>query len=268
MFDSNLCSRELKKIAVYSESWSIEWLNKPLGITILLILAVFTTLWIRNNPHRIRWPKSPKEFLFLFLISASFSILVFLFTQGFVPLLPRDSGKPVDAIVVLGRGWFLLPSRVDAAADLWQAKRAPRIFTSGINDAPQLIKRLENKGIPQRLLDGENCSLTTEENAIFTAAVLQPQGVRKILLVTDRPHMLRAFFVFRAYGFKVTPITTSVAEDWNPKTKIILKLREYAGIMNYAFRGLFIQRHFSAVDNAELKNLVQEAEKYGRKQRL
>lgn len=269
MFDLTACTRTIEnKIPVHKEWWQLQWLNRPLLFALLIILAVFGIRWLLQDPQRIRWLKSPKGLLCLFSASAILPLFLLGVTQGLVAFVPPDTGQKADAIVVLGRGWPLLFSRVDAAAELWQAKRAPIIFASGIDDAPNLMQLLAEKGIPQQALDGENCSLTTEENAIFSAAILQPQGVRRILLVTDSHHMLRSLMVFRAYGFDVIPHKSAVPQDWNPKERGFLKLREYGGILNYSFRGLFTQRRFSEVDDPELATLLQKAEQYGKQKLL
>ncbi len=256
------------KVPVDHYWWTLPWLNKPLAFVILLFVACLGIYWFLNSPQRVRWIRSPKGFLILFCITALIPVLAMGISQGLVAFLPKDSGKSVDAIVVVGRGWPLMHARVDAVNELWRAGRAPIIFASGHDDAPHLVQLLEEKGIPDRVLDGENCSMTTEENAIFSAAILQPRGVRKILLVTDKWHMLRSILVYRAYGFKVLPSISSSPEHWNTKERGFLKLREYAGVISYAFRGLFFPQNVSDLDTPELKDLVQQAIQYGRREKI
>lgn len=54
----------------------------------------------------------------------------------------------------------------------------------------------------------EEASRTTAENAAFSARMLKPHSVRRILLVTDALHMARARRVFTRYGFDVVPAPT------------------------------------------------------------
>jgi uncharacterized SAM-binding protein YcdF (DUF218 family) len=96
--------------------------------------------------------------------------------------IPPDSGERADAIVILGRGIGLEDSRIAAATLFWQTQRAPKIFVSGIGDAPRMAQRLLDQGIPVTAIGGEGCSLTTEENAQFTVNALRPQGVKRIIL--------------------------------------------------------------------------------------
>ncbi|HEY9667895.1 MAG TPA: YdcF family protein, partial [Coleofasciculaceae cyanobacterium] len=175
----------------------------------------------------------------------------------------------VDAIVVLGRGAPFARPRVNLAAELWQNQRAPVIFVSGRGDASDLIKQLEEKGIPERSLDGEECSVTTWENAIFTTAILQPQGIRRILLITDALHMWRSLLVFRAQGFDVIPRISPIDFYFVGKRgKSFLALREYSGLVEYGLRGLYFRKHSSELNNPELENLVQKAQRYGQQQQL
>lgn len=254
------------KVSVEINEWNLQWLNKRLIFALLVIVAILVIRWISKNPRRRRWFKTPKGYLALFGIAALVPVLIVGATQGFIAFLPPDPGKPVDAIVVLGRGWQFMSERIETTAELWQAKRAPQIFASGKKDAPHMINLLEDKGIPRSVIDGENCSNTTEENAMFTAAILKPRGVRRILLVTDKTHMLRSVMIYRAYGFKVFPqISGGTPFYWNLKDKVLLKIREYGGIVSYGLRGLFFPQHLSDVNDPELKTLIEQAQQYGRR---
>jgi uncharacterized SAM-binding protein YcdF (DUF218 family) len=165
-----------------------------------------------------------------------------------VSFLPSDSGATAEAIVVLGRGTAMRRERVDVSTQLWEAQRAPLIFASGWGDAQQIASMLEQKGIPGDAIDGEPCSRTTEENARFTAAILQPKNIHRILLVTDPPHMLRSLLTFRSLGFEVMPHSNPLPNHLNTKTKAFLVFREYLGIVGYGLRGRFLPREPSAAD--------------------
>src|SRR5713101_3802222 len=54
---------------------------------------------------------------------------------------------------------------------------------------------------------------TTREEALRVRELLQPRGVRKILLVVDGPGTVRAMAVFERVGFDVVPAPWS--PDWN-----------------------------------------------------
>jgi len=55
----------------------------------------------------------------------------------------------------------------------------------------------------------ETRSRDTAENAAYTAAILQPLGIRRVLLVTHAFHMRRAQATFERAGFTVTPAPNS-----------------------------------------------------------
>jgi hypothetical protein len=48
------------------------------------------------------------------------------------------------------------------------------------------------------------------------------------------------------------------------KASTFIKIREYGGLINYAFRGLFFSQRSPELDNPALANAVQQAEKYGK----
>ena len=168
----------------------------------------------------------------------------------------------------MGRGGGAFSTdRTNLAKDLWEKKRAPLIFASGIDDAPSMVSQLQDKGVPRQALDGENCSLTTAENALFSAAVLQPRGIKKIILVTDYPHMWRSLLVFRANGFEVIPRSTPLPSYLGTQASFILKLSEYGGLLTYTFRGILSSTPAEAeLDSPGLAKAVQAAQAYGKEQ--
>jgi len=61
-------------------------------------------------------------------------------------------------------------------------------------------------GVPVRWREGR--SHDTAENAALSAGLLQPAGIRRIVLVTQAFHMPRAQRLFEAAGFEVVPAPT------------------------------------------------------------
>lgn len=269
MFDSSLCDRTLNKLPLFIPWWQFPWLKNFLLVLFLVSLLVGLGLLFRHAKRK-HWLRSPKVLFGLFCISAIFPLTFLFFDKVLVTFIPKDSGETAGAIVLLGRGGGdFYTARINLAKDLWENKRAPLIFTSGIDDAPSMISQLQEKGIPRKAIDGENCSLTTAENALFSAAILQPRGVKKIILITDAPHMLRSVLVFRANGFEVIPRTTPLPSYLGTQASFILKLREYGGLLTYTFRGLLSSTPpEKELDSPGLAKAVQEAQKYGKQQSL
>lgn len=269
MFELRSCFRPLSysvfQWPVFTDWSRIGW-RKQFLLVVLISLAIFGIRWIIQNKQARRWLKNWKVIISLFCITASIPLIVNVATQGLVAFLPTDTGETAQAIVVLGRGPKLRQERVDAAAELWQTQRAPMIFVSGLMDADDLIPKIKAKGILDAAVDGENCSRTTWENTLFSAAILHPQQIRKILLVTDGPHMWRSLLLFRAHGFTVIPHPTPLPSNYGFKSTALLTLREYLGIVGYALQGLFHPERSSQVDNPDLEKLLQAAQQYGQQQ--
>jgi uncharacterized SAM-binding protein YcdF (DUF218 family) len=176
------------------------------------------------------------------------SIKIDLGLWGLTALVPPDSGEPADAIVVLGRGEEFRRSRVAEVKELWQSDRASRIFASGMLDAGPMLQALKSTGIPEQSLLGEECSQSTEENGLFTSAILRPQGVQSILLVTDPPHLLRSFLLFRSFRFHVIPHASPMPFFSTVQEQNQLELREYLGLIKYAVTGQFFPRSLMSLN--------------------
>lgn len=208
-------------------SWVwVEWFSDPVRVvlTLLFLMSLPSLFRSRRWLHRVRAYAIALLIVYLMLISPP---VVALSMAGIISPLPPDPGTKVDAIVILGRGREHSPSRADIAAQLWRQQRAPMLFVSGINDAPELAQLLQTKGIPAVNISGEGCSKTTWENAVFTKAVLQSQRVKQILLVTDAPHLWRSLLIFEQVGFQVIPTVSPLSDQMTIPQRAMLLLREY-----------------------------------------
>ena len=208
---------------------------------ILILLTLLGIVWLISSK---RWRRFLTPFSVVILLCALFAtpIGVAVATRGLMLGIQPDSGESAQATVVLGRGPDLLPRRIEVVEKLWRAQRSPMIFASGMSDADQIIEQLQNNGIPGKALSGERCSQSTEENALFTSAVLYPKQVRKIILVTDEPHLLRSVWLFQNSGFTVIPHGIPLPPQWSPQRQSLLLAREYMGLLQYAFTNRFKQR--------------------------
>jgi uncharacterized SAM-binding protein YcdF (DUF218 family) len=253
MLDPNLCPRTTTKWVELSWKFS-HLLSKPvnfpfkalwivllIGIIGLVVFAIRNPKWRRQIFRQRRWQRRWTQ---VTIILTVIGLLVTsppglaLATQALVRMVPSTSNAPsADAIVVLGRGARFEGSRTETAVALWQAKQAPKIFVSGHGDAARLVKKLEGEGIPRQALDGDDCSLTTEENARFAANILMPQGVKRIILVTDPPHMLRSLLTFQSQGFTVFPHPSPLPNTLSYREKLIITFREYGGLISYLLKG-------------------------------
>ena len=55
----------------------------------------------------------------------------------------------------------------------------------------------------------EDRSENTEQNALYSAAILKEAGIKQIILVTHAAHMRRALAYFQASGLHVVPAPTA-----------------------------------------------------------
>jgi uncharacterized SAM-binding protein YcdF (DUF218 family) len=130
-----------------------------------------------------------------------------------------------DAIVVLGcrigpsgRPAPAAARRAAAGASAYLAGVAPRVVVSGGRrwgshiEARALGHAVIRAGVPEAAVFEELCSLSTHENAVFSAAILARLGARRAAVVTCPWHMARALQSFRAAGLEVLPIPTGVTE--------------------------------------------------------
>lgn len=210
---------------------------------ILICLAILWLLWMVSSKRYKRLLVQPlviSVVVFIILTSPAF---INLLTLGLTVAVPDDSGDRTDTIVVLGRGSDLRTDRLAETWQLWQDGRASNIFASGMMDAKPMVRYLRENGVPVSLIAGEECSQTTEENGLFTSAILRPQGVKDILLVTDEPHMWRSLLIFRSVGFNVVPHPTTLNSQETSNThQLIGVMREYGGMLYYSLTGKFQRR--------------------------
>ncbi len=174
-----------------------------------------------------------------------------------------------QAIVVLGGStannrlnWFepydsgTATARVDTAAVLYKAHRAPLIIVSGaalegnISEAQIMANALAQQDIPQQAIVMESDSFTTYENAVNTSKELKRRNIDRVLLVTSALHMPRAMAVFKKQGVDAIAAPSApqivVPDDqgfsfWQPSMRALQASRsivkEYVGLLVYWVRG-------------------------------
>jgi uncharacterized SAM-binding protein YcdF (DUF218 family) len=152
-------------------------------------------------------------------------VALFVLT-AFTPLpniLDRRTGivaqvEPAEAIVVLGAGLrapgVMSESSLRRALHgiiLYRTGFAPLLVFSGpagkggVVEAEVRAEMARRLGIAPTALLTEPTAQTTREEALRIAALLQPMGVRLILLVTSQEHMARSQRLFANAGFAVHP---------------------------------------------------------------
>ncbi len=128
----------------------------------------------------------------------------------------QDRAQPADAIVVLGSRVYpgarpgpSLTRRALHAAALYAQGLAPRIVCTGgqgdpgePSEAQVACRLIAAQGVPPQALLLEDRSRSTEENALYSAALLAPLGARRVIVVSDSYHLYRADVLFRRAGLE------------------------------------------------------------------
>jgi len=253
-----------------ASQFAVHLIDPPALILMLLVLA-----WI----SRKRWPRvSPGIFgaliLLLYLLACPqtsdwlVSTLEDQYPDKGVVNVPA-----AQAIVVLG-GALNLPSdshplvgitnsadRVLEAMRLYRAGKAPLLVLSGGGDplltkvrplyeADEMRSMLVEWGVVESSIVVENSSTNTRENALFTHRLLEPRGIRRVILVTSAIHLPRAAETFRHVGFDVVPVPADFITGWE-KQKLLFNwipsstalvnsrnaIHEWLGLWVYRVRG-------------------------------
>jgi uncharacterized SAM-binding protein YcdF (DUF218 family) len=184
-----------------------------------------------------------KRFLRISLALPAFFLLLaaaaILFPQWFLCV---DSGLVKgDVIVVLGGGSHERPER---AAELFRERAAPRIIVSGLGDCTINRRLLIGDGVPAGVIEMEDQSRTTQENALFTIRCLRKSNslsAKRVIIVTSWYHSRRALACFRHYApdiqfYSCPSYFAYTRADWSRKG-IANRIRwEYAKLFGYWIR--------------------------------
>jgi uncharacterized SAM-binding protein YcdF (DUF218 family) len=128
----------------------------------------------------------------------------------------RERADSADAVVVLGARVLpggvpsgALRARTEKAVELYQRGVAPRlVFSGGVgvnppSEARVMLALATRLGVPAEACILEEESHSTEENARLAAKLLRTLGARRVVVVSDPYHLLRARQYFRLNGLDV-----------------------------------------------------------------
>src|SRR5690606_136065 len=185
------------------------------------------------------------------------------------PYLEASVSPSAESIIVLGghtannrKNWFEeldasgTRSRVERAADLYAAGKAPQIMVSGaaldggFSEARMMARTLESLGVPNSAIILENESHNTRENALYSVQRLHDIGVSRALLVTSALHMPRSMATFSKQGVDMiaAPVAPQIYAPkrtsfsiWKPSMRTLSAsrsiIKEYVGLIVYWTRG-------------------------------
>jgi uncharacterized SAM-binding protein YcdF (DUF218 family) len=125
----------------------------------------------------------------------------------------QDRVWPADVIVVLGSKVYsggqpgpTLIRRTRHAAALFRQGLAPHLICSGgrgeypPSEAEAACALAQTLGVPASAIALEDESHSTEENALYTAALMRAHGWTAAIVVTDGFHLYRTDMLFRRAG--------------------------------------------------------------------
>src|ERR1700744_3319198 len=136
-----------------------------------------------------------RAFKYVVLPLVLVAVIAYFYPEKFIYV---DSGKvSADVIVILGGGVHERPLR---AAELFKQNPAPRIFITGEGDDEINRQLFLHAGVPANVIEVENNSRTTQENAEFTIKRLRAENVHRVILVTSWYHSRRALKTFEHYA--------------------------------------------------------------------
>ncbi len=133
---------------------------------------------------------------------------------------------PADAIVVLGASVWdggrpspALERRASRGAELWLDRRAPVLVLSGASargrpsEAEVMARIAEGRGVPTGAILLEPNGVSTETSAGNVRALGAAHGWRRVILVSEPYHLLRAAWMFRDRGLDVEPACAGRSPD-------------------------------------------------------
>ncbi|HTT13186.1 MAG TPA: YdcF family protein [Burkholderiaceae bacterium] len=193
--------------------------------TALLLLALAALIWLRDHPRT-------RALIVVAslggLLALSLPVVAFALMRALEPA-PLDEAvlKKAQAIVILGGGrnrtapeWggvtvnAITLQRLRYGAKLARISALPVLVAGGAPDGSgaaeaDLMRAIlqDEFGVRVRWIDDE--SMTTRENARFSAQLLLP-AQRRVVLVTDGWHSARARAEFEQNGFEVIPAPTGL----------------------------------------------------------
>lgn len=197
----------------------------PVGPLLLCLLGVVLTRFTRTLGRRVALTAVALQFLLAMPVVAG--LLTWVVAEG--GALAPGRGRDAQAIVVLAGGTIadapeyggdtvtvLSLERARYGAKLARERGLPVAVSGGSvfggRPEAEVIGDLLEREMGTPVKWREPRSRNTHENAIESARLLLPAGVRKVLLVTHAVHMRRARRELESAGFEVTPAPTVIPD--------------------------------------------------------
>lgn len=215
------------------------WILPPGLIFLLLAFALFVARYSKKTA----WFIATANVFFFYLLSTSLVSTNLMEAQNQYPFLEKNQLTELDAqaIIILAGGSRANAQEYQAdtvsrysleraryGAELHRVTGLPILLTGGVLGA---VAQPESVLMQQVLEESfhltakwlEKLSRNTEENAKYSSAMLQKEGVNKVFLVTHAWHMPRAVMSFNKYGLEIVPAPMGVsAHSSKPMFELLL----------------------------------------------
>lgn len=149
-----------------------------------------------------------------------------------------DEARPADAIVVFGAAQYsgrpspVFKARLDHGYDLFERKLAPVLITTGGQGGDPKFSEggvghdyLLARGIPDQALIAETQSDDTSESVARVAAIMQRNGMRTCIAVSDPYHLYRIRRMLEREGVTVytSPRPQGKPQGWWSRNLAVLR---------------------------------------------
>ena len=222
---------------IYILKFGASWILPP-GIFILAMIGLAVYLWRKRGERRAAGALTGIAFV-LYVLStgaASDRLMGSLERTYEVPAHPQG-----DVIVMLGGGAISDVQDVDGVGMLAQSPssrllttlrlhrlcRLPillsggQVFSDTGSEAEIARRVLLSLGVPDEMIYVETHSLTTGQNAHYSAEILRREGFTHPILVTSAFHLPRAVLNFEKEGVAVTPYPADFWVSGDPQLYLI-----------------------------------------------
>jgi uncharacterized SAM-binding protein YcdF (DUF218 family) len=186
----------LLTLAELIRSWRSERLQRPwylaLALGLVFLVSWQPVAWLALRPFEGRYPLRAYPVGDAEAIVVLASAVYASYPPMPEPTLGGDTFGRCQYAAWLHRNWRPLPILACGGA-----------ATGDVPYSLTMAKQLQRDGVPEAAIWREERSRSTHENAVNGAALLRQKGIRRIVLVTDAYHMLRAEKCFRKEGLQV-----------------------------------------------------------------
>ncbi len=161
----------------------------------------------------------------------------------------RDEAQPADIILVLGAAEYhgrpspVLRARLDHALELYRARLAPRIMTTGGAGGDTVFTEggvgrsyLIGRGVPSEAISVETEGETTVESTTMAGEIMRRMGLHSAIVVSDGYHIYRVKRMLQSRGLiaygspRKENATHPLRERWNYMKQAVGYLLWKAGV--------------------------------------